>query len=83
MVNYKNSKLTLILHRYYISYIVQFQFHQSLCQLAGQYAPGVPSSSNTLANCDIYKSAAAGEALGYVLVVVGIIIIKVKPDSLT
>ncbi|CAH4035597.1 unnamed protein product [Pieris brassicae] len=47
--------------RYYISYIIQFQFHRSLCQLAGQYSPG--DSSKLLFNCDIYKSPAAGNAL--------------------
>ncbi|CAF4813116.1 unnamed protein product [Pieris macdunnoughi] len=47
--------------RYYISYIIQFQFHRSLCQLAGQYSPG--DSSKLLSNCDIYKSTAAGNAL--------------------
>ncbi|XP_062526234.1 angiotensin-converting enzyme-like isoform X1 [Bombyx mori] len=51
--------------RYYISYIIQFQFHRSLCQLAGEYAVG--DSSRLLSNCDIYNSTAAGNALGKML----------------
>ncbi|KAG6454446.1 hypothetical protein O3G_MSEX008728 [Manduca sexta] len=51
--------------RYYISYIIQFQFHRTLCQLAGEYTPG--DSSNLLSNCDIYRSTAAGDALGKML----------------
>ncbi|KAJ8733528.1 hypothetical protein PYW08_001826 [Mythimna loreyi] len=51
--------------RYYISYIIQFQFHRSLCQLAGEYDSG--DQTKLLSNCDIYKSAAAGEALGKML----------------
>ncbi|XP_050664351.1 angiotensin-converting enzyme-like isoform X2 [Leptidea sinapis] len=47
--------------RYYISYIVQFQFHRSLCQLADEYQPG--DSTKQLSNCDIYKSTKAGNAL--------------------
>ncbi|XP_041970579.1 angiotensin-converting enzyme-like [Aricia agestis] len=51
--------------RYYVSYIVQFQFHRSLCQLAGEYDPS--DSSKLLSNCDIYRSTAAGNALGKML----------------
>ncbi|XP_049869718.1 angiotensin-converting enzyme-like [Pectinophora gossypiella] len=51
--------------RYYISYIIQFQFHRSLCQLSGDYIPG--DSSKWLSNCDIYNSTTAGEALGKML----------------
>ncbi|XP_059056714.1 angiotensin-converting enzyme-like [Achroia grisella] len=51
--------------RYYISYIIQFQFHRSLCQLANEYSPG--DSSKLLSACDIYKSQPAGEALGKML----------------
>ncbi|CAK1546002.1 unnamed protein product [Leptosia nina] len=47
--------------RYYISYIIQFQFQRSLCQLAGQYSAG--DSSQLLSNCDIYNSTSAGNAL--------------------
>ncbi|KAJ0179019.1 hypothetical protein K1T71_005794 [Dendrolimus kikuchii] len=51
--------------RYYISYIIQFQFHQALCHLAGDYTPG--DDNKLLSNCDIYKSGAAGEALGRIM----------------
>ncbi|CAG4917509.1 unnamed protein product [Colias eurytheme] len=47
--------------RYYISYIIQFQFHRSMCQLAGEYTPG--DSSKLLSNCDVYNNTAAGNAL--------------------
>ncbi|CAG9795380.1 unnamed protein product [Diatraea saccharalis] len=51
--------------RYYVSYIIQFQFHRALCQLADQYTPG--DSNKTLSNCDIYRSEEAGKALGKML----------------
>ncbi|KAM3956774.1 angiotensin-converting enzyme-like isoform 2-T2 [Aphomia sociella] len=51
--------------RYYISYIIQFQFHRALCQLAGEYSPG--DSDKLLSTCDIYRSQPAGEALGKML----------------
>ncbi|XP_063823933.1 angiotensin-converting enzyme-like isoform X1 [Ostrinia nubilalis] len=51
--------------RYYVSYIIQFQFHRALCQLAGEYAPDDPAK--LLSNCDIYRSQAAGKALGDML----------------
>ncbi|XP_075971289.1 angiotensin-converting enzyme-like isoform X2 [Anticarsia gemmatalis] len=51
--------------RYYISYIIQFQFHRSLCQLAGEYDPEDPTK--LLSNCDIYKSTEAGNALSNML----------------
>ncbi|KAL0832496.1 hypothetical protein ABMA28_000715 [Loxostege sticticalis] len=51
--------------RYYVSYIIQFQFHRALCQLAGEYTPNDPSQ--LLSNCDIYRSQAAGKALGNML----------------
>nr|XP_049694506.1 angiotensin-converting enzyme isoform X2 [Helicoverpa armigera] len=51
--------------RYYISYIIQFQFHRSLCQLAGEYTTG--DENKLLSNCDIYKSKEAGNALGKML----------------
>ncbi|XP_073942648.1 angiotensin-converting enzyme-like isoform X2 [Choristoneura fumiferana] len=51
--------------RYYISYIIQFQFHRSLCQIAGEYVPGDPSK--LLSRCDIYNNTDAGEALGKML----------------
>ncbi|CAH0729159.1 unnamed protein product, partial [Brenthis ino] len=51
--------------RYYISFIIQFQFHRSLCQIAGEYSPG--DSNKLLSNCDIYRSTAAGNAFGKML----------------
>ncbi|XP_055597642.1 angiotensin-converting enzyme-like [Uranotaenia lowii] len=47
--------------RYVVSYIIQFQFHRSACELAGEYVKGDPEK--TLNNCDIYQSAEAGNAI--------------------
>nr|XP_027209715.1 angiotensin-converting enzyme-like [Penaeus vannamei] len=41
--------------RYFVSFIVQFQFHQRLCQAAGHTGP--------LHTCDIYNNADAGQIL--------------------
>lgn len=41
--------------RYFLSYIAQFQFHESLCSSAGHQGP--------LHTCDIYQSEAAGKLL--------------------
>lgn len=41
--------------RYFIAHIIQFQFHQALCEAAGHEGP--------LHTCSIYGSAAAGEKL--------------------
>lgn len=46
--------------RYLVSFIVQFQFHKSVCEKAGEYEAGNPDK--TLSNCDIYQSANAGNA---------------------
>ncbi|MBN3296564.1 angiotensin-converting enzyme [Amia ocellicauda] len=45
--------------RYFVSFILQFQFHQKLCQVANQTGP--------LHQCDIYKSTDAGAILKQVL----------------
>jgi len=45
--------------RYFVSFIIQFQFHKSLCSIA---QPGVP-----LYKCDIDGNKAAGEKLAHVL----------------
>jgi peptidyl-dipeptidase A len=45
--------------RYFIAHILQFQFHKSLCDAAGNTGP--------LHRCDIYKSVAAGDRLGAML----------------
>ncbi|XP_058124049.1 angiotensin-converting enzyme-like [Anopheles coustani] len=47
--------------RYFVSYIIQFQFHRAACSLAGEYVKGDPEK--TLNNCDIYQSTAAGNKL--------------------
>lgn len=52
-----------LVSRYYISYIIQFQFHQALCQLAGEY--NSDDTSQLLSNCDVYQSIEAGQALRY------------------
>ncbi|KJE96339.1 zinc-dependent metallopeptidase [Capsaspora owczarzaki ATCC 30864] len=41
--------------RYFLAFVLQFQFHDALCRLAGYSGP--------LSNCDIYNSAEAGHAL--------------------
>uniref|UniRef100_A0A1L8DR16 Angiotensin-converting enzyme n=1 Tax=Nyssomyia neivai TaxID=330878 RepID=A0A1L8DR16_9DIPT len=46
--------------RYLVSFIVQFQFHQAVCEKAGQFVPNDPEK--TLLNCDIYQSPEAGNA---------------------
>nr|QTY40901.1 venom polypeptide precursor [Doratifera vulnerans] len=51
--------------RYYISFIIQFQFHRSLCQLAEEYQANDPT--RLLSNCDIYNNTVAGNALGNML----------------
>uniref|UniRef100_A0A672PYM2 Angiotensin-converting enzyme n=1 Tax=Sinocyclocheilus grahami TaxID=75366 RepID=A0A672PYM2_SINGR len=45
--------------RYFVSFILQFQFHQKLCQAAGHTGP--------LHKCDIYRSREAGAVLEKVL----------------
>ncbi|NWR35416.1 ACE enzyme, partial [Tachuris rubrigastra] len=45
--------------RYFVSFILQFQFHKALCQAAGHSGP--------LHTCDIYKSKEAGDKLREVL----------------
>uniref|UniRef100_A0A672UIM6 Angiotensin-converting enzyme n=1 Tax=Strigops habroptila TaxID=2489341 RepID=A0A672UIM6_STRHB len=45
--------------RYFISFVIQFQFHQALCAAAGHTGP--------LHTCDIYQSKEAGKILGEAL----------------
>ena len=45
--------------RYFLSYIMQFQFHKSLCEAAGHKGP--------LHECSIFENKAAGEKLGAAL----------------
>ncbi|KAL0882105.1 hypothetical protein ABMA27_000672 [Loxostege sticticalis] len=51
--------------RYYVSFIIQFQFHRALCSLAGEYVQ--EDITRKLVDCDIYQSVAAGNALGNML----------------
>ncbi|CAL7935105.1 unnamed protein product [Xylocopa violacea] len=48
--------------RYYVSFIVQFQFHKALCIEAKQYDSQNPDSK-PLHQCDIYNNKAAGNLL--------------------
>lgn len=52
----KNIQLFLSF-RYFVSYVIQFQFHKALCDAAGHQGP--------LHTCDIDKSSSAGQKLGY------------------
>ncbi|XP_072043034.1 angiotensin-converting enzyme-like [Amphiura filiformis] len=45
--------------RYFISHILQFQFHEAMCNASGHTGP--------LLKCDIYKSHEAGKLLGDML----------------
>ncbi|CAH1112358.1 unnamed protein product [Psylliodes chrysocephalus] len=47
--------------RYFISFVIQFQFHRALCEKAGQYEPNNPKKP--LHECDIYENTDAGNAL--------------------
>lgn len=44
--------------RYFVSFVIQFQFHKVLCDAAGHTGP--------LYKCDIYRSTEAGQILRYV-----------------
>ncbi|XP_074039099.1 angiotensin-converting enzyme [Leptinotarsa decemlineata] len=47
--------------RYFISFVIQFQFHRALCEKAGQYDPNNPKKP--LHECDIYENTEAGNVL--------------------
>jgi hypothetical protein len=47
--------------RYFVSFIIQFQFHRALCEKAGQFDPKDPQKP--LHECDIYRSTEAGNLL--------------------
>ncbi|KAF5275953.1 hypothetical protein FQA39_LY00749 [Lamprigera yunnana] len=51
--------------RYFISYIIQFQFHRAACEIAGEYVPNDPKKP--LHKCDIYQNAKAGNAIAKML----------------
>ncbi|KAG9343794.1 hypothetical protein JZ751_013175 [Albula glossodonta] len=48
-----------LVERYFISYVIQFQFHEALCRAANHSGP--------LHTCDIYRSKEAGKLLGFKL----------------
>lgn len=50
-----NPGHTSLPSRYFVSFIIQFQFHEALCQAAGHEGP--------LHKCDIYQSKEAGKRL--------------------
>lgn len=52
--------------RYFVSFIIQFQFHRALCIEAGEFDPQ-NSSSKPLHECSIYNNAKAGNLLGNML----------------
>ncbi|KAJ8910672.1 hypothetical protein NQ315_002921 [Exocentrus adspersus] len=47
--------------RYFISFVIQFQFHRAVCEKAGQYEHNNPDKP--LHECDIYQNTDAGNAL--------------------
>ncbi|CAO1336207.1 unnamed protein product [Diamesa serratosioi] len=47
--------------KYFVSYILQFQFYKSACIKANEYEPGNPEK--ILSNCDIFGSTDAGNAM--------------------
>ncbi|KAF2357889.1 Peptidase M2 peptidyl-dipeptidase A [Trinorchestia longiramus] len=51
--------------RYFVAFILQFQFHKALCLKAGQYSKFDPALP--LHHCNIYQSTEAGNALGDML----------------
>lgn len=44
--------------RYFVSYILQFQFHKAMCKVAGEYQENDPE--RPLHRCDIFESKEAG-----------------------
>lgn len=48
--------------RYYVSFVIQFQFHKALCTAAKQYDPQNPDAK-PLNQCDIYDNKDAGNLL--------------------
>ncbi|CAG9769628.1 unnamed protein product [Ceutorhynchus assimilis] len=51
--------------RYFISFVLQYQFHRSLCEKAGQYEPN--NVEKQLHECDIYENTVAGNLLKQML----------------
>ncbi|XP_060524436.1 angiotensin-converting enzyme-like [Cylas formicarius] len=51
--------------RYFISFVIQFQFHRALCEKAGEYEPN--NAEKPLHECDIYENTNAGNVLKQML----------------
>ena len=51
--------------RYFVSFVIQFQFYEKMCIQAGQYVPTDPTSK--LYKCDFFENKVAGAALEKVL----------------
>jgi len=51
--------------RYFVSFVIQFQFYEKMCKVAGQYDPNDPNKP--LYKCDFYEDKNAGELLGVML----------------
>ena len=51
--------------RYFVSFIIQFQFHKALCITANQYDPN--DRARPLHQCDIYNNKEAGKKLALVM----------------
>ncbi|XP_043189736.1 angiotensin-converting enzyme-like isoform X1 [Amphibalanus amphitrite] len=51
--------------RYFVSFIIQFQFHKALCITANQYDPN--DRARPLHQCDIYNNKEAGKKLAKML----------------
>ncbi|XP_055597745.1 angiotensin-converting enzyme-like [Uranotaenia lowii] len=47
--------------RYFVSTIIQYQFHQALCKDAGEYEKN--NKNKLLSDCDIFESTSAGNKL--------------------
>jgi peptidyl-dipeptidase A len=62
-ITFRFKLLTLFLCRYFVSFVIQFQFYKSMCVTAGQYDPHNPSQP--LHECDFYRNKEAGAKLGY------------------
>ncbi|KAL1137895.1 hypothetical protein AAG570_009590, partial [Ranatra chinensis] len=52
--------------RYFVSFVIQFQFHKALCEKAGEFDPNNPNHK-PLHQCDIYQNKEAGNLLGTML----------------
>ena len=58
--------------RYFVSFIIQFQFHKALCMTANQFDPN--DRSRPLHQCDIYNNKEAGKKLASVPTLYGIFV---------